>query len=839
MCKLFGEFNLPGLYEDGDIVIGGIFPIYNKALEGKHSFEIRPTPSECVSFDLRAFRWTQIMIFAIKEINQDPTLLPNVTLGYRIHDSCASPSHALKAALTLVNGQDEIVPEFKCKGDSPIPVIIGESGSSQSIIISRTVASFGISMVSYFSTCACLSNKHEFPTFFRTVPSDLFQAKALAQLVEHFGWTWIATIGGDNAYGRYGIQAFSEHVKRAGVCIAFSETVLRTYSKERILKIVDSIKMSNAKVILAFASEGDLYPLLKEIVHQNITGIQWIASEAWITAARPSTKQNFKSLGGTIGFASRKMEIPEFRKFLLSLHPSTASGDSFLNAFWETLFGCTFNADISGSIFSTEKCSGHENLLKVNNSFFDVTQLRVSYNVYKAVYAIAHGLHSLLFCEDEQLGVNLCANVSNIEPWQLFQHLKEVRFTNRLGEHVYFDPNGDPTASYDIINWQMNRNGLVEHLTVGYFDASAATGKEFMINEDNIIWQGNQTKVPQSVCSESCPPGTRKAVQNGQPICCFDCIPCAEGEISNTTDSLECMKCPVEYWSSDDRQRCVLKEMEFLSFEDTMGIILMAMALFGACITLMIAAIFQYRKDTPIVKANNSELSFLLLFSLVLCFLCSLTFIGKPSVWSCVLRHTLFGITFVLCMSCVLGKTIVVLMAFKATVPQKSTMKWFGVMQQRFIVCACTFIQILICVTWLIVAPPFPAKNMSYHNAKVILECNVGSPIAFYCVLGYIGILSCLCFMLAFLARKLPGNFNEAKLITFSMLIFCAVWLTFIPAYVSSPGKYTVAVEIFAILSSSFGLLFCIFFPKCYIILFKPEKNTKRDLMGKIPSKKL
>ncbi|XP_038149385.1 extracellular calcium-sensing receptor-like [Cyprinodon tularosa] len=415
----------------------------------------------------------------------------------------------------------------------------------------------------------------------------------------------------------------------------------------------------------------------------------------------------------------------------------------------------------------------------------------------------------------------------------ILQQIQRIHFKTKEGDEVYFNEKGDPPAKYDIINWQRGENGMLNFAVVGLYDASLPADKQLNVNISSIIWSKNMLQVPVSVCSEKCPPGTQKVLQKGRPICCFDCIRCAEGEISDSMDSVTCVRCPLESWSNENRNACVKKNIEFLSFKEIMGGLLTGASLCGACMTVIVAVIFVKYRKTPLVRANNSELSFLLLFSLKLCFLCSLTFIGQPSEWSCMLRHTAFGITFVLCISCVLGKTIVVLMAFKATIPGRNVMKWFGPIQQRLSVLGFTLVQVIICIIWLTNSPPFPSKNFKEFNDKIILECSLGSAVGFWAVLGYIGFLAMLCFMCVFLARKLPDNFNEAKFITFSMLIFCAVWITFIPAYVSSPGKFSVAVEIFAILASSFGLLICIFFPKCYVIVMKPEKNTKRNMIGK------
>ncbi|XP_073471443.1 vomeronasal type-2 receptor 26-like [Aquarana catesbeiana] len=350
---------------------------------------------------------------------------------------------------------------------------------------------------------------------------------------------------------------------------------------------------------------------------------------------------------------------------------------------------------------------------------------------------------------------------------------------------------------------------------------------------EKIDRETQKKKVPVSRCSRPCLPGNRKKFGTSIHKCCYECIPCPEGEISNISDCENCMKCPDDVWPNEKKDRCVLKLVEFLSYtDDTISAVFSSISILFCLLACLILGMFVHYQDTPIVKANNRNLSYLLLVSIMLSFLCVFLFLGHPVDVTCMLRVTSFGVIFSVAVSSLLAKSIMVCVAFKATKPGSSWKKWMGARLPNSIMSVCPLVQVIICATWLSISPPFQDQDFYSYLGKIIIQCNEGSVIGFYSVLGYMGLLAAVSFIIAFLARTLPDSFNEAKYITFSMLVFCSVWIAMIPAYLSTKGKYMVAVEIFAIMASSAGLLVCIFLPKCYIILFRPDLNTKTGLLG-------
>ncbi|XP_077169578.1 vomeronasal type-2 receptor 26-like [Paroedura picta] len=619
------------------------------------------------------------LAFAVKEINGDPNILPNITLGFHILNSYYNARMTSKATLSLLSSQHRFFPNFKCVTLNTLIAVIGGVNSHVSAHIASIGNIYKIPQLTYGSFSTVQENKLLLSSIYQMVPNEATQYLGVIRLFHHFRWTWIAL----------------------------------------------------------FAQEDD-------------------------------------------------------------------SGDKFLEILVPMLSGNDICVDFTARLPADTFIANELNDFSKKAEFF------TAHFETKANVCFVYGEGSSM----------------------LHHFLRSIKFNNSAGDTVCFDENGELNTGFVVTNLVTFPNGSFTRVKVGRLDPQAPLGKELTLHDDHIVWHGTFNQVvPLSVCNERCQPGYSKQKKEGEKFCCYDCVPCPERTISQDEDMDACMKCPQDEYANMKKNQCIPKVHIFLSYREISGITLAILSISFSLITALVLGIFIKHQETPIVKANNRSLTYILLISLLLCFLCSLLFIGRPFQVTCLLRQTAFGIVFSVALSSVLAKTITVVLAFVATKPGSRIRRWFGKRMATSVVLFCSFIQAGICTLWLSTSPPFPDMDMHSFAGEIILQCNEGSAAMFYCVLGYMGILATASFSVAFFARKLPDTFNEAKFLTFSMLVFCSVWVSFLPSYLSTKGKSMVAVEIFSILASSAGLLGCIFCSKCYIIILKPELNTRDQLI--------
>ncbi|CAH2326741.1 vomeronasal type-2 receptor 26-like [Pelobates cultripes] len=806
-----------------------------------------------LKINIRNYQNLLSFVFAITEINRNKWMLPNITLGFHIVDSCFVEEKAVMGMFTILSGNLLPVPNYRYRHVSALAGFVEGISSKVSLLLARLFTVYRIPQISYSSLDPVLSDKIQFPSFYRTVPNDNVQLQAIVKLIKYFGWSWIGLLVSDNESGLEASQMLQKGLLRSGVCVSFLEFIpYRDGLKETTqTQIVNVLRISSVNVIILYGDRDYMLTLQLILYQFSIPEKVWIISSQWDVAAGLDFHfLSFKPFNGSLAFTLHSTDIHNFEPFLLNMNPDLYPNDIFLKDVWWEIFLCVWRAKNT----SRNGCTGTEHLYNSSYPYFSSDISVYSYSIYSAVYVLANALHILFSQNNVQLvnkrtpivgkmhrniqskqqAIQLCiGRKSSYTRSHVHKYLKYINFTNHASGHILFDDHRDMLYSrFDVLNWIVYPNQTMNAIKVGTFD-QLNLSEDLLINRSLVRWNSLFNQTPLSECSETCFPGYRKSPRNRQPSCCYDCIPCPEGEISNQTNMEKCFKCPKEKWPNMKKDTCFFKLITYLSYEEPLGKSMAVTSSLLAAITYCIVIIFMRNQNTPIVRANNQHLSYILLVSLKMCFLCIFLFIGHPHKVICILRQAVFGVAFSISVSSILAKTVIVVLAFNATKPGSKLQSWIKSMISNAIVVICTLVQISVCIVWLVVSPPFPYNNMADDIGKIIAECKEGSAVGFYSVLGYNGFLALVSFFVAFLARDLPDMFNEARFITFSMLVFLSVWISFIPAYLSTKGKYVVVVEIFAILASSTGIIVCIFIPKCYVILFRPERNKSFVLMNR------
>ncbi|XP_069832202.1 vomeronasal type-2 receptor 26-like [Dendropsophus ebraccatus] len=844
-------------YKHGDIIIGGIFTV-NNFMDEINTFE---KIIYCEGIIAMNYKYFLNFLFAIEEVNKDLNILPNVTLGYHVYDSCSNANKAVKSTIQILSGPGATVPNYYCTGEDNIAGFIGDLLSVTTVPIAQLLNVYGYTQISYGATDPMLGDRVLYPYLFRTARSD--HVSALVTVLKHFSWNWVGIITSADDSGAKESQVVSSILNSHGVCIEYTVKIFTaSISEIKNIRAVNKkskmiISRSSASIIIVCGTDSyfmlEMFLLPDDVLNTKT----FLLPPNWFINIQ-TLHIYFKAFNCSLGFlffmnddlernsGQELLRDPyntnNMKLFLLNIHPSNYPDDKWLEQVWIIHFRCLSPNNYKNELYRSLKlknCSGKENITELPLILFhDGSPI-----VYNALITMAYALHAMhtslgrevpakyrkasIYRHKFELSLfHLNQAIVGSEMWvKLTKYLRECEYTDQSGKRKYYDGRGEINTIVNFYNWISTEKKYSPYRHVGSFTPWTSPDEQLSINTAKIVWKNNT--IPKSRCSENCPTGSRKLKNEKKQICCYDCVVCPEGEIANKTDSENCIKCLDTEWSSIKRDQCFPKIEEFLAFSDGLSIALSSIAVLFWTMSVLVLGIFVSHKDSPIVKANNKTLSFILLISLSLCFLCVFLFIGRPVDRTCRLRQIVFGITFSISVSSVLAKTIMVYMAFRISRPGGRWKKLIEVKVSNSIVVVATSIEVIISIIWLYSSPPYLEQDTYSFYRKVIIQCNEGSQVGFFAVLGYLFVLAAVSFTVAYLARTLPDRFNEAKYITFSMLVFCSVWITMVPSYLSTKGKNMVAVEIFSILTSSAGLLGFMFFPKCYLIVVKPQLNRK------------
>ncbi|KAG6469533.1 type-2 vomeronasal receptor [Crotalus adamanteus] len=826
-----GEVDPQNYYKPGDYLISVIVSAMKVALQ---SLSFNKSPSTTFSKSSTKFYWKFVpFLFAIEDINLNSQLFPNITLGYNIYENFFKEEMTSEALLDLLSDGEANVPNYRCGRQRHTVALLEEAETGISIQISTMLGTYKIPQISYNFASRILWNKTRFPFFYPMLPAEGVQYPGIVQLLLHFRWTLVGLVAPETDQGERFMRTMSPLMLRNGICAVIHQSFTVNVAEMNI-KLQEYYKWRKVNVFV-YGSEANSFTTGMIIIQGGLQHIQkHVVDKVWITTAQWDLSLDFmfsvhslKHVGGIFSFLIQKGKWANYDAFTIIV-------TSIFN-FLEKSFTCSSTKD-AFSVKIWRRCKEREELEILKKEEIDRILALDSYLISNTIWALGRSLNSAHMSTFKRSVRNRGVKVEapRLKPWQLNSFLQGSQFHNHSIEGVYLDEKGDLTADLDIVNWVVFSNKSVRRVKSGSLEKVTSQDFKFSVDQKSIIQLEMLNKtLPPSRCVEGCHPGFMKVAQEGKPICCYDCHPCAEGTISIMEDAEKCTKCPTNQYPNIRRDECIPKIETFLSYQENWGIILASLALFLSLVTGSVLGIFIKFQETPIVKANNRDLSYILLIALLLCFLSSFLFIGRPVKATCFLRQTAFSNIFSVAISTVLAKTVTVVLAFLATKPGNTMQRWLGKSLANSIILSCSGVQVVVCSIWLGISPPFPDWDPYSQSGEIILQCNEGSVAMFYLALGYMGFLAVICFMVAFFARNLPGAFNEAKLITFSMLIFCSVWVSFVPTYLSTKAKYMVAVQIFSILASSASLLGFIFIPKCYIIFLKPELNTKEYLLSK------
>ncbi|XP_030388138.1 metabotropic glutamate receptor 2 [Scaptodrosophila lebanonensis] len=804
---------------EGDLILGGLMMVHSR----EDSITCGPIMPQ------GGIQALEAMLYTIDRINE-ARLLPNITLGAHILDDCDKDSYGLEMAVDFIKGSISNIDdaEYHCNKTQVRKVIsgvVGAASSVTSIQVANLLRLFRIPQVSYFSTSPELSNKQRFEYFSRTIPSDHYQVKAMVEIVKRMGWSYVSIIYEESNYGIKAFEELEDLLARHNICIAIKEKLVKDSGvAEEIAydNIVQKLLTKpRARGAIIFGSDQEVREVMRAVRRANATGaFSWIGSDGW-SARNLVSDGNEPEVEGTLSVQPQANPVRGFEEYFLNLTVENNQRNPWFVEFWEDHFQCRYPGSASTPYNNyTRTCTTKERLSRQNTDFEDQLQF-----VSDAVMAFAYALRDMH--HDLCGGLpSLCDAMKPTKGADLLKYLRKVEFEGLSGDHFRFDGNGDGPARYNIIHFKQSLAGQYHWVKVGeYYEG------ELRLNMSEVKFKLLHPKPPESVCSLPCEVGQAKKYVEGES-CCWHCFNCTTYQIRHPVDETHCLVCQLGTLPDAYKQYCVPIPEVYLRPESAWAIGAMAFSATGILITLFVVGVFIRHNDTPIVRASGRELSYILLAGIFMCYAVTFALVLKPSNIVCAIQRFSVGFCFTVVYAALLTKTNRIARIFKAG-KQSAKRPSFISPKSQLVICTCLIsVQILINGVWMVIAP---SHAMHHHPTREdnLLVCDSYIDASYMIAFFYPIVLIVICTVYAVLTRKIPEAFNESKHIGFTMYTTCVIWLAFVPLYFGTANHVPLRITSMSVtisLSASVTIA-CLFSPKLYIILIRPERNVRQSMM--------
>ncbi|XP_061559474.1 glutamate receptor, metabotropic 5a [Phycodurus eques] len=804
----------------GDIIIGALFSIHHQPPADKvHERKCGAVREQY------GIQRVEAMMHTLDRINADPNILPNITLGCEIRDSCWHSAVALEQSIefirdTLVSTEEE-ESHARCTapdGVAPLPQskkpivgLIGPGSSSVAIQVQNLLQLFNIPQIAYSATSMTLSDKSLFKYFMRVVPSDMQQARAMVDIVKRYNWSYVSAIHTEGNYGESGMEAFKDMAAKEGICIAHSDKIYSNAGERAFDRLLHKLRahLPKARVVACFCEGMTVRGILAAMRRQRLVGdFLLVGSDGWADRYDVTDGLEREAAGG-ITIKLKSAYVTWFDDYYLKLKPDANPRNPWFPEFWQHRFQCKLRGVPQESTAYNRTCSRRESL---RHQYAQDTKMGF---VINALYSMAYGLHAMQ--QDLCPGYKgLCEAMRPIDGRRLLDFLMQTNFTGVSGEVIHFDQNGDSPGRYEIMNFKQMSEDEYAYVHVGSWDQGG------LRMNDQEIWS-NDSDLIRSVCSEPCQKAQIKVIRKGEVSCCWTCTPCKDNEF--VFDEYTCRACMLGSWPTDDLRGCEPIPVQYVRWGDPEPIAAVVFACLGLLATFFVTAVFIKFWDTPVVKSSSRELCYIILAGICLGYACTFSLIAKPHLVYCYLQRLGIGLSPAMSYSALVTKTNRIARILAGSKKKICTKKprFMSACAQLVIAFLLILLQLAIIVALLVIEPPEVIHD--YPSIREVhLICNL-TTLGVVAPLGYNGLLILSCTFYAFKTRNVPANFNEAKYIAFTMYTTCIIWLAFVPIYFGS--NYKIITMCFSVSLSATVALCCMFVPKVYIMLAKPEKNVR------------